>query len=263
MRTLVTVLAMLWCWCWCGLAQMPPRVMQDMQEAYVSKPSAAGWTDNYYPTNIPGSPAYGWWVAEHATGPAVTNWPDYSGFDLHMTNVAMAANLWKSNAFLNGRAIIHMATGGASLVLKNTLYTNVAPCEYVVIGRLLSAGGAIKFWYGNAATLNNGGFGSDKKNQTGAGGFGTRTGDVSATNTWIMFNYVFSDSVGKVFTNGVQDSVYGTGQNALTTTGQGQFWTPNVTLGLIDYAEIVTYTNILSDAARTALWVYYQNKYGL
>ena len=133
MRTLVAVLAMLWCWC--GLAQMPPRVMQDMQEAYASKPAApAGGGQS--PETISGL-AYRWKHTTLDTNVAVSSWVDsISGIILTNETVATRpTNTALGVQFSNA----HMLSNSLPFFVTNfALWLSIKPTSANAYGAIIA-----------------------------------------------------------------------------------------------------------------------------
>lgn len=242
----------------------------------VTPPSTNGFVDTYYPTNITGYPANGWWVANNAnadgctnTTGQVTNWLDYSGSGYHLTNNGAIATPYLSNNWLNGRSIIAYPGVATYCVLRNLGYTNDTAAW--------GGGGGMEFvclvygdWEDATGTdiISSGNETSPFRRQatTGAYQFSVFTsGGAFPTNKWVVADMVILANTGRCYgyTNGVliDNSPAGAATyNGIAIGGRGS--DGHIT-GRIRIAEIVSYHTNLTDAIRSNLFNYMTNKYFL
>lgn len=229
--------------------------------------TGGGWTDNYYPTNIVGHPAYTYWVADNVTLSIVTNWPDYSGNGLNLTNVGVTSEYTKSNSWLNGHAIVHTKQGGSSLPLSCNLYTNFPPFEMIGVFNIVAVAATNQVKLSESINFSTAQFSWGRSNQekdtSTSTGIGGKSGGFYETNKWIMLDIMSSTTSGGFWTNNVADSTYGTGQNATTGAGGIEIHPFSANPCFVDYAEFVIYSNSLDATIRENLWEYYTNKYNI
>ena len=263
MRTLVTVLAMLWCWC--GLAQMPPRVMQDMQEAYASIPSAA--PSGYSPTNVAGYNVAAWYRASDVT----TNGATYEMADLTGKGQKMVQATESKFPVGNPTGLNSLPTisfnGGQGIKVTSAVATN-NPYQVVMVMRSHDSGnGDFQYWFGDgSATRPMVGFYVTSENVVLDLDAITSITASLFTNKWMVYDFVWYETNQIMFTNSVQVCATTLASRVLTGWALGER-AATTRYSKFDLSELLIYAGSGLPYTNATAWAdlhtYLNNRYNL
>jgi hypothetical protein len=267
MRTLLTIL---FCSLLTAVGQIPPMVMQDMLVASQGNVAGgeAGWIDTYYPTNIAGFPANGWWVGDNAKSSTstnavglVTNWLDWSGNGYNLTNLVANSEPTISNNCLNAHSVLSF--DGSNDLLRNVPFTNTQAStgsEFVMVVLFKWADASLHYIF-----RDNVGYALSRLPTTGYYGcFGNSpTVGPSVTNTWLVLAArTLANAYTYIYTNSVLVTGGPCGDANLSSLGVGGRYSDGAASTPMLLAEFVSYNTNLTAEIRSNLFAYFTNKYG-
>jgi hypothetical protein len=266
--------------CLCGFAQ-------DRRAAFFAPQATVAAV--FSPTNIAGVESMAWWVADNITASDMstdgknnhTNWPDAGPYGYTITNRIVGSSKWPTNviAGVNSHNYSRSAQAFSSGGLTALLFTNRnAITEIVMAGRIWQPPTAStvifdSFSSGNRQVVRYDASTPAKVQLITTPGGGAAGSQLTTTNKWMVFDFLFNGANSGWLTNNISAS-------GLVSPGTDKM--DGITVGAnfllsgvasMDFAEICVYTNTLGVVPsagtystainRSNLFVYLTNKYNI